>query len=95
MSIGLKDLIFQVRQDLLDVEQTVKGDGRLFVKEIVFELHTVAVEKSGTKGGFDLKVITLGGDQATEHTQIHKITVKVDGSDGSNGRLKVSSPAPL
>ena len=89
-SIGLKDLIFQVRQDLLEVEKTVEGRGRLFVKELVFELHMVAVEKSGAKGGIDLKVITLGGDLAEEQTQIHKVTVKVEVDEDNPLPMSVS-----
>lgn len=73
----MQDLIRQVTQELTAVDATVSGKGRLAVNEVIFELHTVAVEKVGGKGGIDLRVIAVGGDVASEQTSIHKVTVKV------------------
>ncbi|MEM1360109.1 MAG: trypco2 family protein [Pseudomonadota bacterium] len=77
-STGLKDLIYQVRQDLMDIQNTARGGGRLVVKELMFELQMVAVEKEDGKGGIDLKLIMVDGDLDREQTQIHKVTVKVE-----------------
>lgn len=75
---GLKDLITQVTNDLREIDEKTEGDGSLFVKEVIFEVHVMAVEKAGASGGLDLKVVSAGGDVAKEQTSIHKVTVKID-----------------
>ena len=78
--IGLKELIEQVREDLAEAEKSVKGKGRLYVKEVIFEINMVAVESAGGKGGIDLKVLTLGGNLSEENRHVHKVTVKAESS---------------
>lgn len=77
-SIGLKELVQRTVNDLLEVEREREsnGKGRLHVREVVFEINTIAVEKTGATGGFDLKVLTVGGDIVDEQRYIHKIIVK-------------------
>ena len=74
--IGLKELIGQVREDLAEAEKGVEGKGKLYVKEVIFEINMVAVENVSGKGGIDLKVLTLGGNLSEENRHIHKVTVK-------------------
>ena len=78
--IGLKELIEQVREDLAAAEKGVKGKGKLYVKEVIFEINMVAVESVGGKGGIDLKVLTLGGDLSEENRHVHKVTVRAESS---------------
>jgi hypothetical protein len=78
--LGLKELIEQVREDLAEAEKGVKGKGKLYVKEVVFEINMVAVKSVGGKGGIDLKVLTLGGDLSEENRHVHKVTIKAESS---------------
>jgi hypothetical protein len=78
--LGLKELMFRTWEDLRDVEASVQGEGRIHLKEVTFEINLVAVESESAKGGFDLKLLTVGGNAASEMRQVHKVIVKAEAS---------------
>jgi len=72
------ELIRQVQRELIDsqVQRESEGQSALFeVESLTVEVHFVASSSSTGKGGFDLKILTLGGEKAYKEEQVHKITL--------------------
>ncbi len=78
MNLGLKELISQARSELLALE---KESAALGINPIVkldsltVEANIVVEKSTATKGGFDIKVVSVGGGENFSETQTHKITV--------------------
>ena len=94
--IQLKELVQEVRRQLesLDQERTAAGADALFeLQSMELELRFTVEESTTGKGGFDLKVITAGGEdkESSESVQTVKITYRVpDGYRGFGGRAHSS-----
>lgn len=72
------ELIRQVQNELIEsqTQRELEGQSALFeVESLTVEVHFVVSSSSTGKGGFDLKIITLGGEKAYKEEQIHKITL--------------------
>lgn len=92
MEIKLSDVISTIRDELItiDIERRRRKVVAAFaLTEIEIELQ-FTVEKTGArKGGFDLKVVSAGGEKQHKETEVQKIRIKL-GPAGAD-----SEPAPL
>lgn len=76
--LGLNELIQQLRAELAVAQQeTNRPEGAPFfdVTGVTLEAHVVVTEKDAVKGGFDIKVITLGSTMAVETQRVHRVAI--------------------
>jgi hypothetical protein len=74
-SLSLNELIFWVKKELLaDVFREDDPAPLFFVEEVTVEVNFVV--SGGMDGGFDLKVVQLGGNLAEERVQKASIRLK-------------------
>ena len=74
------ELIRQVQRELIESQSQRESEGQtaLFeVESLTVEAHFVVSNSTTSKGGFDLKIITLGGEKAYKEEQVHKISLKL------------------
>ena len=71
-SLRLKELIQQVKQELLDTQREDEGKPGM-LRLHTLELEAVVVIEDTGKGGFDLKVVKAGMENSTSQT--HKVTM--------------------
>lgn len=79
---SLKDLLVHVADQIEAAAAERAAGGKqplLRASSATIELNVlVGVTKEG-KGGFDIKVISLGGSRASQEQHVHKITVGLSG----------------
>ena len=71
-------LIRQVQKELIESQRqrTAEGEPALFqVESLAIEAHFIVTESTQAKGGFDLKILTSGGQRTFAKEQVHKITL--------------------
>ena len=79
--LGIADLIHKVRSELIAAQNRMESEGRpaLFVtRQLDIEISFVIEESSSTEGGFDLKIVTLGGARDYSASSIQKIRLQLD-----------------
>jgi len=82
-SLFIKELIRKVQQELIDSkeERERKGEKAIFqVEKMEIEVNFVVIESANAKGGFDFKILTIGGINLAgikeyEKQKAHKITL--------------------
>lgn len=91
-SLFIKDLIRRVQQELLESqkERIANGEPAIFqVEKMTIEVNFVVSQSSEAKGGFDFKLITIGGikiggSKEYQQEQIHKITLSLTAVHGED-----------
>lgn len=79
--IGLGALIRNVRAELEQSrrrEDDGKGGIYFKVSGLTVEVNVVITEGVGKKGGFDLKVVTLGAEIKLDTQRVHKVTLVME-----------------
>lgn len=74
----IMDLIRQIQSELIESQRQREQEGlsALFeVESLTVEAQFIATDSSKEKGGFDLKILTLGGESTYSSEQVHKITL--------------------
>jgi len=98
-NIPLKELVQEIRRQLeeLDSERIEEGaDPLLLLETVSLELKFTVAESAAGKGGFDLKIVTVGSEKQdrTEAVQTVSIQYRVDPNyQGSGHRAHRSSKA--
>jgi hypothetical protein len=72
------ELIRRVQDELVEsqIQRESEGMTALFeVESLTVEVNFVVSASSTGKGGFDLKILTLGGENLYKEDQVHKITL--------------------
>lgn len=80
-TLDLSALILGVRKELekADVQMRVAGKPTLFqLSSMELELHFVVKTSSEVKGGFDLKIVSLGSKLAEAGEEVQKVKVKFE-----------------
>ncbi len=83
-TLNISTLILEVRKELekADLQMRTAGKQALFqLSSMELELNFVVKTSSEVKGGFDLKIVSLGSKLAEAGEEVQKITVKFDASD--------------
>jgi hypothetical protein len=78
--LSLKDLIQAVSEELRASrdERLADGLGPLFeIQDLTIEVSFVVTKSKGVRGGFDLKVISAGGDVKYDNQEVQKVTLKL------------------
>jgi hypothetical protein len=79
LKLNLIELVSAIRDELehLDKARTEAGRKALFhLSAMELELNFIVEENSSAKGGFDIKVVSLGGDVGIRTEQIQKAVLK-------------------
>jgi hypothetical protein len=79
LKLNLIELVSAIRDELeqLDKARTEAGRQALFhLSAMELELNFIVEENSSAKGGFDIKVVSLGGDVGIRTEQIQKAVLK-------------------
>lgn len=79
-SLPIGDLIRRIQNDLIESQRQRESEGQppLFeVDSLTLEVHFVVTRSTKTTGGFDLKVITFGGETTYTSEQVHKISLSL------------------
>jgi Trypsin-co-occurring domain 2 len=84
-SLSLKTLIREVHKELLSarIERQERNEQPIFeVESLTLEVHFVAIQSKEAKGGFEFKVLTLGGlnvggGGSLSEQQVHKVTLNL------------------
>lgn len=79
--MGIADLLFEIRSELIEAENRMKKAGRtaLFVtKKLDLELSFVVEESVSGKGGFDIRIVTLGAEKDYSTAKIQKIRLQLE-----------------
>jgi hypothetical protein len=74
--LNLVDLVTSIRDELeqADKARLVSGKAALFqLSGLELELNFVVSETAGAKGGFDIKVLSVGGDVSVRTEEVHKV----------------------
>ena len=92
--MNLSDVLEKVRDELEECDQRRIRDKKpaLFeLQEFALELKVVVIESETAQGGFDVKVLSLGGSgsQQTETVQIIRLTYRV--AESRSGTKPVGS----
>lgn len=72
------ELIRQVQNELVESQSQREAEGKSAIFEVeslTIEVNFVVSASSTGKGGFDLKILTLGGEKMYKDEQVHKITL--------------------
>ena len=80
-NIDIADLLFEIRSELIEAENRMKKAGRtaLFVtKKLDLELSFVVEESVSGKGGFDIRIVTLGAEKDYSTAKIQKIRLQLE-----------------
>ena len=76
--LGLPDLLRRLRAEILESQENAKHDssGPFFeVTEVALEAHVVVTERDQANGGFDIKVVAMGGEAELQRERLHKVTL--------------------
>jgi hypothetical protein len=79
--LNLEQLVTMIRDELerVDSAQQKAKRGALFrLSGLEVELSVVVEENTSAKGGFDIKVLSLGAETGVRTEQIQKILLKYD-----------------
>jgi hypothetical protein len=79
LKLNLMELVSAIRDELeqLDKARTEAGRKALFhLSAMELELNFVVEENTTAKGGFDIKVVSLGGDIGVRTEQVQKAVLK-------------------
>ncbi len=102
--MNIKNLVTSLRQQLIEVdsERIMEGGAPLLeLEKIELEVNVTVTESTDAKGGFDIKVLTLGGGESESKSEVHRVKVvyRVDdearagGSPGSRAHSSSESVA--
>jgi hypothetical protein len=81
MNVNLKELVSAIRSELEQIDQARIMDEKppLFqLTNLELELNFTVVENDSVKGGFDLKVISLGSDLGSSTQEVQKVILKFE-----------------
>lgn len=87
MKANLTDVISKIRDELvsLDAKRREQGREALFeLTEAEIEINFVVETSDAIKGGFDLKVISLGTEDHYKGKEIQKIKIKLSPATNEN-----------
>ena len=76
-SLSIKELVRRVQTELIASEaerQASKQEPLFEVEKLTIEINFVVTRTTNAKGGFDFKLVTIGGDKTYEDQQGQKIT---------------------
>jgi len=93
-NLGIKKLLQAVRQELIESqeEREKKGLTPLFVVDnLKIEVNFVVEHAKGVTGGFDLKVVEVGGNLSYSSQQVHKITLELKACNEKRGSQSKST----
>jgi len=79
LKLNLIELVSAIRDELEHLDKTRIEAGRqaLFhLSAMELELNFVVEENTSAKGGFDIKVLSLGGDVGVRTEQVQKVVLK-------------------
>ena len=80
-TLNLTDLIVAIRSELEDADLTLRAAGKpaLFrLTGMELELNFTVTSADSVKGGFDLKIVSLGSKLDHANEEVQKIKIKFD-----------------
>jgi hypothetical protein len=81
LKLNLAELVTAIRDELeqLDKKRNESGREALFrLSSLELELNFIVQESNSAKGGFDIKVVSLGADLGIRTEQIQKVVLKYE-----------------
>jgi hypothetical protein len=94
MPTSIKDVISKVREELVaaDAERRHRGDEALLrLKNVDIEIHFTVERTDALKGGFDLKVVSLGGKEQYREEEVQTIRVTLEVASGATSQAPAGS----
>lgn len=87
MSTSLSELIEHVRNELVAADLKRQEEGReslLELDQLQIEIHFVVTSTDKVKGGFDLKVLSLGGEDEYREEEVQTVRVTLKKATGES-----------
>lgn len=91
MSVSVSALIAQIRAELVKAEterRARREDPLLELQQVEIEVNFLVESSDVVKGGFDLKVVTFGGENQLRREDVQKVKIILGRFAGGRG------PAP-
>ena len=94
--LGLDELVLAVRRELANLErkEIESGIAPLFqLDELELEINFSVVHSKDGHGGFDLKVVSLGGSMGLQSSETQRVTLRYQVDKGAIGAKEPGSRA--
>ncbi len=84
--VGLASIINSVKNELQIAQKNFQQDQEkpgFLLRRMQIEISLVAEKKEGSDGKLNLKIVSIGGNEKTSNTNMHKVTLDFDISEES------------
>ena len=77
--LGLAELVRNLRAEVAESrrDRAAPGEGGPWfeITEVALEAHVVITQRDQAHGGFDVKILAVGGESEVQHERVHKIVL--------------------